>query len=1071
MGISGSKDTADLVNTAANLRRYPLPERALASSSSQDSHNDASAREGAVSPSGGDVSYTNNIVGGDPIAEEKLEVFWTIPTDATHVFSLIQPDDIRRLRRLQPRNLARFLRVIVSKMQSLSHKDDLHANEQKYALNCIRILTRMLPVLFEDPTDSFLERVWWENCLPTPDFEDETYKQQMADLEERFRASLRGRQTQQEKREQRRQEHQQQQQQQNEDDASSEENTDDDEDEDGQDEGAPPLPPYVPCTWQWEPFSKKAAREQHKKLKKQREQRQQQQQQGSTTTSSSGGESEGRVRVQSGRVSVTASLENNFTEVPNDPTSEDEPLGRVLVHTVMHLLFAPGFTVDQGAWTMFRRKFNEEEARHRQSRHTGEEDEETDDENGSHNGKEDDNEPIEATADVSEHDQRTLSNAVWPSILWAGGVGFPKITPPKSGTYDSNRVEALRLLQAIMSQPLYKEADPHKPFRSRFIDVAVSPRCPFAPTLFYSLLNAALVYDPVGWGLPYGAAVMADTAEGLMDMSLQVLLLLLDYAALLKPEEARLWNQYNRDDNNESERDSDDSNEPPPYTVPNTYRALLSGLQDERDFKFIFDRISDLLANVHRSDSSMLPYSVKQIHCHQELLVLLWKLLDDNDDFLGWVLRTGSTDVCRIVTPMLYFMWTGRANAAKVGLIHLCTFILLLLSGHRNFAVALNKKFTDKLPTDLPLFEGNHADLLVIVLHKLVVNASEKLSTIYSCFLTIIANISPYIKSFSLVASVKLLNLMELFADPVFVLSHPNHHNYVEQLLDTMNNIIQYQYEGNGHVIYGILRLSRVFENLSMLPKFLPKVQAIVRRKALQASQAASRTRERIHEEESASVAGAAVSGPPGSSAADSDLETESGVATRGENGPAERKATETTSTTKVTSAQRSGVVPGTESTLPQNNAADKRSRNRQGAAAGADHEEVQDEDEAELLNIVSSDTFVPTREWLQEWYPNMLSQLGTPLRLLQHLSPQVENFIEESEGTADEQAVLDFIRNTTLVGLLPVPHAVVMRRYQPNKYTALWFTTFLWGVIFLRNQEYPVFDSRQIRLFSITLV
>jgi hypothetical protein len=39
-------------------------------------------------------------------------------------------------------------------------------------------------------------------------------------------------------------------------------------------------------------------------------------------------------------------------------------------------------------------------------------------------------------------------------------------------------------------------------------------------------------------------------------------------------------------------------------------------------------------------------------------------------------------------------------------------------------------------------------------------------------------------------------------------------------------------------------------------------------------------------------------------------------------------------------------------------------------------------------------------------------------------------------------------------VGLLPVPHPIVIRKYQANEYTSLWFTAFLWGVIFLRNQR-----------------
>lgn len=48
-----------------------------------------------------------------------------------------------------------------------------------------------------------------------------------------------------------------------------------------------------------------------------------------------------------------------------------------------------------------------------------------------------------------------------------------------------------------------------------------------------------------------------------------------------------------------------------------------------------------------------------------------------------------------------------------MGLVHICTFILLKLSGERNFAVQLNKPFAVALPcVDFPLFTGSHVDLV-----------------------------------------------------------------------------------------------------------------------------------------------------------------------------------------------------------------------------------------------------------------------------------------------------------------------------------------------------------------------
>merc|ERR1712146_300742 len=105
-------------------------------------------------------------------------------------------------------------------------------------------------------------------------------------------------------------------------------------------------------------------------------------------------------------------------------------------------------------------------------------------------------------------------------------------------------------------------------------------------------------------------------------------------------------------------------------------------------------------------------------------------------------------------------MWNGRSDESKIGLVHICTFMLLLLSGERNFGVALNKPYDAKLRLkDAPIFTGTHADLLIVVSHKIIVSGSPRLKTLYNCFLTILSNISPYAKSISLVPAIKLLSL------------------------------------------------------------------------------------------------------------------------------------------------------------------------------------------------------------------------------------------------------------------------------------------------------------------------
>jgi hypothetical protein len=88
-------------------------------------------------------------------------------------------------------------------------------------------------------------------------------------------------------------------------------------------------------------------------------------------------------------------------------------------------------------------------------------------------------------------------------------------------------------------------------------------------------------------------------------------------------------------------------------------------------------------------------------------------------------------------------------------------------------------------------------------------------------------------------------------------------------------------------------------------------------------------------------------------------------------------------------------------------------------------------------------------------------------------------------------QLVLKFVLRSVIipqVGLLPVPHPILVRKYHSNTNTQVifrfsviivrltlslshqvWLTTYIWGIIYLRNQDPLVFDSACVRLFKIS--
>ena len=78
----------------------------------------------------------------------------------------------------------------------------------------------------------------------------------------------------------------------------------------------------------------------------------------------------------------------------------------------------------------------------------------------------------------------------------------------------------------------------------------------------------------------------------------------------------------------------------------------------------------------------------------------------------------------------------------------------------------------------------------------------QRLQPLFDCLLTILCNVSPYIKSMSMIAACKLLHLLEAFSTPWFLFSSPTNHHLVFFLLEIFNNIIQYQFDGNANLVY-----------------------------------------------------------------------------------------------------------------------------------------------------------------------------------------------------------------------------------------------------------------------------
>lgn len=115
-----------------------------------------------------------------------------------------------------------------------------------------------------------------------------------------------------------------------------------------------------------------------------------------------------------------------------------------------------------------------------------------------------------------------------------------------------------------------------------------------------------------------------------------------------------------------------------------------------------------------------------------------------------------------------------------------------------------------------------------------------------------------------------------------------------------------------------------------------------------------------------------------------------------------------------------------------------------------------------DLGNVNCTPRFVPTREWVDKLKASL--PLSTIMKLLNYLGPLVEH-IASKGGSLN--ALMQLIEDTMMVGILPVPHPIVIRKHTSNKHTAAWMTSFTWDLINRSHHNLPLFDSKYVRLFE----
>ncbi|KAI9241942.1 MAG: high-temperature-induced dauer-formation protein-domain-containing protein [Podila humilis] len=398
-------------------------------------------------------------------------------------------------------------------------------------------------------------------------------------------------------------------------------------------------------------------------------------------------------------------------------------------------------------------------------------------------------------------------------VIWETGIGSSKpIGTTKE--LDDNRAEVLRLLLVLFSRSMYIAPAAITTTENRWIDTVVTSTDRQATlAILCSLINSALKYNPSGWGLPYNHVMFSDQRDLLVMLSLQVVVVLLDYQVVERPTSV-----YHPDVRVDSASHGVTSYSSPPPQLQrsmslepgnkNQFRYYLSRLHREQDFQFLIDGMYRILSNPMTASSTYLPGSTKHVKYHHETLILCWKTLELNKRFRTYLLETNR--VLDILVILLYFCMEYKQDPTHIGLLRMCAFMLQTLSKDKAFGKSLNKVFDGhaSLPANVRIhnFHGTYGDYLICTVHHLIATTKRALRSLYPALISTLANVSPHLKNISPLASSRLMQLTTSFASPSFLLAEESNHGLLGSLLDTVCSILYYQASDNPHLIYALVQ-------------------------------------------------------------------------------------------------------------------------------------------------------------------------------------------------------------------------------------------------------------------------
>ncbi|GAA5949250.1 hypothetical protein JCM21900_000875 [Sporobolomyces salmonicolor] len=557
------------------------------------------------------------------------------------------------------------------------------------------------------------------------------------------------------------------------------------------------------------------------------------------------------------------------------------------------------------------------------------------------------------------------------------------------------------------------------------------------------------------------------------------------------------------------------SSAPTPPASPNLFTYYLSKLHRTSDLSFL---LSGLLSHVYTAlcPPSFLPLGfslpknplespsssssvatgggkLKSAGWTTEALTVLWRLIDGNRKFAGWLVKErdegGSGRWSEVAGLVGAVREEWREDETQLGLVRLASFLLqtltaesaLLASASPSHALALKQIVNAPLTAErvggrlagavkrqsAAAGTGEEAgralslaEYLIIGAHALILspssNRSGRLSTLYPSLVLAIDNLAPFVVELGQDAATRLVRVWLAFSAPSWVLMEEGNPRLVFYLLETFNHIIQHNLSTNPALVHALLQTHKRFELLA----HFTLATGVAEARRLRAER-----RERQRRRAAGSGGGGLETLKEGEASKEGSLEPTS---------PRERPASLSPSPTSPPlsptkpSASEKALGKRRERTLSLGGlSVAELSLSELGGVRSPGTEGEEDQP------FVGKNGFVPAEEWVSSW------RQGLPLdpilillsELLPQLPPESTTLSAPSSSAAAAAAATPLLRALapSLAPLLPAP----LSPPKPRKFLVspgplqTWLASTLYGRIYLAQLDW-LRDALPVQLFAV---